>query len=75
MKLIIKSAEGHLIASIDDFQGTIPQKGEYIYHPPLHGGPPVNVMSVKSVTHGILAREGDLNHFVGSAEPFVEVHV
>ncbi len=79
MKLIIVKVPGNtLVAQIDDYTGQIPRPGEYITHPPLspsrHFGPP-NVMGVKSVTYGILAREPGLGHYTGSTEPYVEIHV
>lgn len=80
MKLIVNSREG-IIGEIEDYAGPVPRAGEYIFHPPLeedgftaHGG----VMSVKSVTYGILTRyplAGEPAHFTGLAEPYVEVFV
>jgi hypothetical protein len=82
MKLIIRESDG-LVAEIEDYRGPIPRAGEYIFHPPLdddgfsdlsvHG---TNVMSVKSVTYGIITRprKGE-NHFVGRPGPVVEIWV
>lgn len=82
MKLIIVEAPSStLVAEIDDYAGPIPRPGEYIVHPPLRGGEESpgllrNVMSVKTVTYGILARPAPgTDHFVGRSEPYVEIHV
>lgn len=80
MKLIIVEAPGStLVAQVDDYTGPIPRPGEYIVHPPLYPeemqGMP-NVMGVKTVTYGIISRpQNGEDHFVGSAEPYVEIHV
>jgi hypothetical protein len=83
VKLIITEMdEGpQTVAVVDDYTGPIPRPGEYIVHPPLEPGIDApgsfsNVMGVKSVTYGILARpENDEDHFVGRAEPYVEIRV
>lgn len=84
MQLIIVESPGStLVAKIDDYTGPIPHPGEYIFHPPLNPAENtadravhMNVMSVKTVTYGIIARpDAGQDHFIGNAEPFVEVHV
>jgi hypothetical protein len=82
MKLIITEAPGStLVAEVDDYTGPVPRPGEYIVHPPLGDEPEDahgfhNVMSVKVVTYGILARpEPGVGHFVGRPEPYVEISV
>lgn len=82
MKLIIREPEG-LVAQIDGYDGPIPRPGEFIFHPPLDDDgtsepslPGTSVMSVKSVTYGILTRpRNGEKHFVGRPEPMVEVWV
>jgi hypothetical protein len=67
-----------VVAKVDDYTGPIPRPGEYIVHPPLYPDRQMsaNVMGVKTVTYGILARaEGNEGLFVGNAEPYVEIHV
>lgn len=82
MRLIINSQDG-LVARVDDYQGPVPRQGEYIFHPPFnddgesdlhtHGN---NVMSVKTVTYGIITRpENGEEHFVGRPVQVVEVWV
>jgi hypothetical protein len=79
--LVITSAEG-LVGRIEDYRGPIPRRDEYIFHPPLdddgtsdisvHAG----VMSVKSVTYGILTRpQHGEKHFTGRPVQVVEVWV
>lgn len=80
MRLIITQGN-ELIAEIPDYQGPVPPRGEYIHRPGLGSIEPQpglgdNFMSVKSVQYGIIARPQDgEGHFVGAAEPFVEVCV
>ena len=77
MKLIIVEAPGStLVAEVDNYTGPIPRPGEYIVHPPLHPDGMPNVMGVKTVTYGILARpQHGESYFVGDPEPYVEIHV
>ena len=87
MRLIIREnpdgGNDGLVAEIDGYDGPIPRPGEYIFHPPSdddgfsdlseHG---TNVMSVKSVTYGIIARpRNGEKHFVGRPIQIVEVWV
>jgi hypothetical protein len=79
MRLII-TQENQVVADIPDYQGTVPRVGEHVHRP--RGPQPVpglldGFMSVKSVVWGIIARPDDdeTKHFVGAAEPFVEVIV
>jgi hypothetical protein len=90
VKLIIRTQpepdHDGLVAMIEDYEGQVPRAGEYIFHPPLdddgradlstHGN---NVMSIKSVTWGIIMRpgraSGGVKYFTGRTEPMVEVWV
>jgi len=90
VKLIIRTQpepdHDGLVAVIEDYKGQVPRAGEFIFHPPLdddgrsdlsvHG---CQVMSVKSVTWGIIMRPGRLRGepkcFTGRTEPMVEVWV
>jgi hypothetical protein len=80
VRLIITESD-QIVADIPDYQGPVPRAGEYIHHPreeqPEPGLSPDHVMSVKLVSYGIIARpaDEDVKHFVGAAEPFVEVVV
>ena len=87
LKLVINSAEG-LVAVIENYDGPVPRAGDYIFRPPLdddgvsdlstHGN---NVMSVKTVTWGIIMRppagltDDGPRHFTGRHLPMVEVWV
>jgi hypothetical protein len=79
MRLII-TQENQVVADIPDYQGPVPRVGEFIHHP-CHAQPGPGyldgVMSVWAVSYGIIARpeDGETGHFVGAAEPFVEVIV
>ena len=86
MKLIIKTlGEGpQVVAVIEDYTGQVPRAGDAIFHPPfeddgtsdlsLYGN---NVMTVKSVIWGIIARPPKLGpkDFTGRTAPMVEVWV
>jgi hypothetical protein len=80
VRLII-TQENQVVAIIEDWQGPVPQKGDYIHHPrgdePVPGMFPDGTMIVK--THpawGIIARpRNGEGYFTGAAEPFVEVTV
>jgi hypothetical protein len=80
MRLIITQGND-LIADIPDYQGPVPPRGEYIHRPSLGDTEPRpglhdGFMSVQSVQYGIIARpQNGEGHFVGAAEPFVEVIV
>jgi hypothetical protein len=75
MKLIIMCGEGP-VAELEDYTGPIPRVGEYIERPPLPGPRPGSsrVMSVKSVTYGILRRPA-LGGFGPEGDPWAEVWV
>jgi hypothetical protein len=79
MKLVI--IEGNeVIGQVDDYAGPVPRAGEYIHHPrgeqPVPGLYPDGTISVKVVAYGIIARpRNGEGHFVGAAEPFVEITV
>lgn len=80
MRLIIIEGHDELVAQVDDYSGPVPRVGEYIHHPraqqPAPGIYPDGVMSVKVVSYGIIARPQDgEGHFIGAAEPFVEITV
>lgn len=61
MRLVIVQ-DNALLARIDNYEGPVPRAGEYVYIPQQgdygHDDtkPPVNVVSVKTVTYNILAR-------------------
>lgn len=78
MRLIITQGND-LIADIPDYQGPVPPRGEYIIWPvgrQPRPGLADNFMSVQSVQDGIIARpQNGEGHFVGAAEPFVQVIV
>jgi hypothetical protein len=79
VRLII-TQENEVVADVPDYQGPVPRAGEFIHHPRhVQPGPGYldGVMSVKVVSYGIIARpeDGETRHFVGAAEPFVEVIV
>ena len=82
MKLIIRESGG-LVAEVEDYTGPIPRPGEYIFHPPQgddgHGDLSVhgtNVMTVKTVTYGIITRpRNGEKHFVGRPVQVVEIWV
>lgn len=82
MVLNIRSNEG-LVGQIEDYAGPIPRAGEYIFHPPLHDDGisdlsvhGTSVMSVKTVTYGILTRPSDgEKHFTGRPVQVIEVWV
>jgi hypothetical protein len=79
VRLII-TQDNEVVADVPDYQGPVPRVGEYIHHPrQVQPGPGYldNVVSVKVVSYGIIARpeDGETRHFVGAAEPFVEVIV
>jgi hypothetical protein len=80
--LLINSTDG-LVARVEGYRGPVPRMGEYIFHPPLdddgtgdltvHG---TGVMSVKSVTYGILTRpQHGEEYFTGRPVQVVEVWV
>ena len=82
--VIVENPAETIVAVVDDWQGPIPRVGEYIYHPPFDNDEtPSNVMSVKVVTHHMLARvPADVvrvKHFVGrpqlALEPYIQIHV
>lgn len=78
MRLVI-TQDNEVIAEVADYAGPVPRVGEYVHHP--RGRQPQvglldHFMRVKSVAWGIIARpDGEGGHFVGAAEPFVEVVV
>lgn len=79
MRLII-TQDNQVVAEVPDYQGTVPRVGEFIHHPrQVQPGPGYldNVMSVKVVSWGIIARpeDDDVKHLVGAVEPFVEIIV
>jgi hypothetical protein len=80
MRLII-TQDNQLVADVPDYEGPVPRPGDYIHHPtetePAPGLYPDGTMIVKQVGWGIIARPGrkSVKHFVGAAEPFVEVIV
>ncbi len=62
---VIIEQDNETIAVLDNWDGPLPRKDDYIFHPPLNGGPEPaegghmpgrGVMQVKLVTWGILAR-------------------
>ncbi len=83
MLLIIREQDG-VVARVENYQGPLPRAGECIFHPPtdddgwsdlsVHG---TDVMSVKTVTYGIITRSKtrELDHFVGRPLNVVEVWV
>lgn len=85
LKMIISSNEG-VIGTIDNWEGPVPRPGDYIFHPMLDNrevlgrGDGGNVISVQTVTWGILARPRvRTGQFTGRTEeyggPYVEVFV
>lgn len=78
MRLIITQGND-LIADVPGYQGPVPARGEYIHHPRGEEPQPGlldGFMSVQSVQYGIIARpQNGEGHFVGAAEPFVQVIV
>jgi hypothetical protein len=83
MRLIITQG-GDIIADIPDYRGQVPAEGQYIRRPRLGTQEPTppppdyadSLMRVSGVLWGIIARpQGDGKHFVGAADPFVEVVV
>jgi hypothetical protein len=80
MRLII-TEDNQLVADVRDYDGPVPRPGDYIHHPrstePVPGLHDDGFMQVKRVDWGIIARPGQksVKHFVGAAEPFVEVIV
>ena len=74
MKLVINSSEG-IVGIIQDYDGPVPRRGDYIGHPTLDGRHSTNVMSVKTVTHYILTRTPGAGHFTGHSSPEIEVWV
>lgn len=74
VRLVITSSEGP-VAELDGYTGPVPRPGEYISRPSGHARAQPNVMSVKSVTYGILDRAGPTEPFTAAAQPWVEVWV
>jgi hypothetical protein len=81
MKLIIRDNDG-LVAQIDNYDGQVPRAGDYIFYPPMDdtgtgdiSTRSTNVMSVKTVTWGIIMREPGFGYFTGRTEQIVEVWV
>lgn len=74
MRLTITCSEG-LVAELPDYQGPIPRAGEYISRPSGYDNVMPNVMTVRTVTYGILDRAGPSAPFTAAAEPWVEVFV
>lgn len=85
IRLIITQGN-EVVADIPEWDGPVPREGDYIHHPA--GTEPVpglsdGFMLVKSdPIWGIMARPGlplageeEVSHFVGAAEPFVEISV
>jgi hypothetical protein len=79
VRLIITHG-GEVVADIPGYDGPVPRAGEYVVRP--RGREPErglgeDVMSVKVVSYGIIARpeDGKAKCFTGAAEPFVEVIV
>lgn len=82
--LLVIMQEGDVVARIEDYTGPVPRQGDALFLPPLDdkGGtaeltfPGCNVMTVKSVAWGIIARpRNGEKHFVGRPEPMAEVWV
>ncbi len=67
---------GALVGTVDDWQGPLPGKGDYIFHPPFAGESESGVMSVKVVTFRMLTRPVPaVGHFTGHPDPYVEICV
>lgn len=77
MRLII-SQGSDVVALVEDYDGPVPRAGEYVIRPKGdHPTPGLadEFMLVKAVSYGIIGREHLAPHFVGAAQPFVEVIV
>lgn len=77
MRVIITESPGSAVVGVvDDWTGPVPQKGDYIEHPPFSPGGMPNVMSVKCVVYRMLTRPtGGEEHFTAHPEPQVEISV
>jgi hypothetical protein len=77
MKVIITEGPGNqLIGVIDEWAGPVPQRGEYIEHPPFTPGSMPNVMSVKCVTYRMITRPAGIEGvFIAHPEPCIEISV
>ncbi len=68
---------GDLIADLPEWAGPVPQRGDYIFHPPL-GRSPENIAGcVRSVTGRTHDRAADPEaaSFVMTARPYVELAI
>jgi hypothetical protein len=79
VRLII-TQDNQAIALVEDYEGPVPRVGDSVHHPrgtePVPGLFSDGTMIVKHVGWGIIARpRNGEGHFVGGAEPFVEVIV
>lgn len=78
MRLIV-TQDDLIVAVVDDYQGAVPRRGDYIHWP--RGAEPSpgcsdGAMLVKQVGWGVIARpRNGERHFTGAAEPFAEVFV
>lgn len=83
IRLIITAFDGYkVIADIPEWNGPVPSQGDYIHRPADGQGMyPDSVMTVKSVSWGIIARPASrlageaTRPFTAASEPFAEVHV
>lgn len=77
MKVIITENPGsQVVGVVDNWAGPVPQKGDYIEHPPFTPDSMPNVMSVKCVVYRMLTRpSGGEKHFTGHPEPHIEISV
>lgn len=77
--------EGEVVIDLPEWPGPVPQRGDYLFHPPFesNGPDPVGqgplgnnvagcIKVVKWRTHD---RTTDGNHFVQTAHPYVEITI
>lgn len=77
MKILITESGNQVVGVIGNWTGPVPQKGDYIEHPPLSAkAGAANVMTVRCVTYRMLTRPGGSEgHFTGHPEPHIEISV
>lgn len=63
------------LAVIENWEGPIPQKGDYIFYPYADTNEAGSVISVKCVIYHMMDRPNAADTFVKAADPWIEIDV
>ena len=82
MSIHMRIVSGHeLVADLPEWEGPVPAKGDYLYHPPFGNQDVIPGMStdiagsVKTVTWRVHDRNPQGTAFIMTAHPYVEIHI